>query len=96
MDVQTWMDEVLWVHHWGPSYISGLILSLCPANERHRYFCNGVSHWLGTNLESALYLNPSGVGIAKFQLNKGTTKAADVLAPRITRSSSAMVFTVQD
>ena len=34
---------------------SGLIPGLRPANERRRYFVmNDVSHWLGTNLESAL------------------------------------------
>ena len=31
---------------------AGLILGLGPANER----CYNVSHWLGANLESALYL----------------------------------------
>ena len=32
-----------------------LILGLHPANERRRYkVSNAISHWLGTNLESAL------------------------------------------
>ena len=35
----------------------GLILGLCPANERRRFFCNDVSHWLGASLESALKTN---------------------------------------
>ena len=35
-------------------WVTGLILGLHPANERRRYFCNDVSHWLGANLESAL------------------------------------------
>ena len=34
---------------------TGLILGLCPANERCRYKATpAVSHWLGANLESAL------------------------------------------
>ena len=39
-----------------PSFeITELILGLCRANERRRYFVtNNVPHWLGTNLESAL------------------------------------------
>ena len=52
---------------WNMGFLSsGLILGLCPANERRRYsvtsssqwetllLCNVVSHWLGTNLESSL------------------------------------------
>ena len=35
--------------------ITGLIPGLRSANERRRYFCNDVSHWLGASLESALY-----------------------------------------
>ena len=36
--------------------LAGLILGLCPANERWRYLlCNDVSHWLGASLESALH-----------------------------------------
>ena len=31
-----------------------VFLGLRPANERRRYVCNNVSHWLGANLESAL------------------------------------------
>ena len=33
--------------------IPGLILGLHPANET--LICNDISHWLGANLESALY-----------------------------------------
>ena len=40
----------LWSNH-----ITGLILGLCPANERPRYFVTKISHWLGASLESALY-----------------------------------------
>ena len=58
--------------HWGipPHYnmvhnTTGLILGLHPANERQCW--NDVSHWLGTNLESALIAhfteNCSEVGI---------------------------------
>ena len=35
---------------------SGLILLLHPASEKLVLLCNNVSHWLGTNLESALLL----------------------------------------
>ena len=38
---------------------TGLILGLSPANERHRYFVNTVSHWLSANLESAMLIHPT-------------------------------------
>ena len=49
VNLNRWMNHheagILW------NYDIGLILGLLPANERHR--CN--SHWLGANLESALW-----------------------------------------
>ena len=42
-------------------HIAGLYLGLHPANERRRYKVNAVSHWLGANLESALYRINTGV-----------------------------------
>ena len=36
--------------------ISGLILRFAPSQWETVLLCNGVSHWLGTNLESALYM----------------------------------------
>ena len=30
---------------------TNVLADLHPANERRRYFCNDVSHWLGANLE---------------------------------------------
>ena len=47
--MESLVDVVL---HW--IYIAGLILGLRPANERRRYKVT-PSHWLGANLESALY-----------------------------------------
>ena len=40
--------------------ISGLILGLRPVNET-ALLCNDVSHWLGTNIESALYIHSSHI-----------------------------------
>ena len=48
---------------WAPFFnllmdMSGLILGFNPANESLRYkWSNAISHWLGTNLESALYVH---------------------------------------
>ena len=36
-------------------YLAGLILGLRPANERRCYKVTPIFHWLGPNLESALY-----------------------------------------
>ena len=48
--------------------LSGLLQSLRPANEKRRYFViNDVSHWLGANLETALYRQASGMRRAKSQ-----------------------------
>ena len=36
--------------HWQ----AGIILCMCPANERWRLHCNTVSHWLGAYIERSL------------------------------------------
>ena len=41
-------------YYWRPYSETGLVLGLRPANEMP-LLCNDVSHWLGTNLESALW-----------------------------------------
>ena len=59
-DVNTVKNVLTWKVKWRhklQKYVcdTGLILGLHPANERLRYFCNDVSHWLGASLESALW-----------------------------------------
>ena len=66
--------------------IKGLILGLCPANET-ALLCNDVSHWLGTNLESALY-NTSGLsqdyGLVLFTVKEKNQKQS-FLPPNLLR-----------
>ena len=43
-------------YRWVIIGLAGLILGLCPANERRCYFVTtSLSHWLGANLESVLF-----------------------------------------
>ena len=47
------LEQNKWQINGLPVSHPGLILGMCPANERRRY---KVSHWLGTNLESAVLI----------------------------------------
>ena len=47
--------------------ITGLILGLCPANERRCYF-ETMSHWLDASLESALVFSATNLALAGFPL----------------------------
>ena len=86
-----------------PSCVTGLILGLCPANERQRYFV--TTSLIGWDLLvvfichhdtlEANIINPSYAETRIFQ-NRVNTMAADELAPSVLRSSAAMVLTKLD
>ena len=48
---------------------AGLILGLRPANGYTSLQSNAVSHWLGTNLESALYMPGPGIYVSSDWLS---------------------------